>query len=316
MNIKDRLAPIDRAASGSIVGAMRIVVGLLWLSNLEWKRPSDFGLKAQNGLYKYVDSAIRNPVLGVHKYFIQHVVLPHYVLFGWITLFTEAALAIFLILGWHTRIAALVGAFMSINIGLSVLYYDKAAEWPWSYYLMFTAHLLLFAIAAGRHLGLDGVLTRGGDARRYALRVLGISSVVVGVLGLFVARNVGFAAHEGALLGWSRGELKLLWFTPLSAVLTIVLGLIAVAASVLRRREIGFIAAAGFGVMALFTLLQWHALSTGGWTGGVFGGTGSNVAFWALMAIGIVRCSLTATPAQQVSGDESIMTSKLRNSVE
>lgn len=92
---------LDDKASHLIIGLMRVVVGTLWLANLEWKRPRDFGFKAKNGLYKYVDSAVRNPVLGVHKYFIQHVVLPNYTFFGWVTLFTEVALAVTLILGWH-----------------------------------------------------------------------------------------------------------------------------------------------------------------------------------------------------------------------
>jgi len=31
-------------------------------------------------------------------------------------------------------------------------------EWEWSYYLMILAHVALFATAAGRSYGLDGVL--------------------------------------------------------------------------------------------------------------------------------------------------------------
>lgn len=295
MTSSSKMASLDTKVSGFIIGLMRIVVGLLWLANLEWKRPRDFGLKAQNGLYKYVDSAIRNPVLGIHKYFIQHVVLPHYTFFGWVTLFTEAALAVALLLGWHTRIAALVGAAMTINIALSVLYYDKAAEWPWSYYLMFAAHLLLFAIAAGRHLGLDGVLSKDGAAARMAIRVLGGVAIVVALLGFLVARSTGFAAKQGALLGWSRGELKLLWFTPLSALLTLVLGIVSLIAAQLGRRELGLVAALGFAVMALLTALQWHVQSDGAWTGGVLGGTGANMAFWAMLAAGLARCSFRAS---------------------
>jgi uncharacterized membrane protein YphA (DoxX/SURF4 family) len=292
MKVPAAIKALDDKASGLIVGLMRIVIGTLWLANIEWKRPPDFGFKAKNGLYKYVDSAVRNPVLGVHKYFIQHVVLPNYTLFGWITLFTETALAITLILGYRTRIAALIGAFMSINIGLSVLYYDKAAEWPWSYYLMFAAHLMIFAVGAGKHLGLDGVLKRDGAARRSALRVLGLVSVLVAILGLVVARSTGFTAKQGALLGWARGELKLLWFTPLSALLTLVFGACGVASAQLKRREIGLLGAAGFAVMALLTLLQWRALDAGGWTGGILGGTGANMAFWAMMSLGMGLCGL------------------------
>jgi thiosulfate dehydrogenase [quinone] large subunit len=44
----------------------------------------------------------------------------------------------------------------SVAIALSVL--NAPHEWPWSYYLMIAVHLLLFATAAGRVWGLDGLL--------------------------------------------------------------------------------------------------------------------------------------------------------------
>ncbi len=43
-----------------------------------------------------------------------------------------------------------------IAITLSVL--NTPGEWPWSYFLMLTVHVALFATAAGRFYGLDGVL--------------------------------------------------------------------------------------------------------------------------------------------------------------
>ncbi len=41
-------------------------------------------------------------------------------------------------------------------IMLSVM--NAPNEWEWSYYLMILAHVALFATAAGRSYGLDGVL--------------------------------------------------------------------------------------------------------------------------------------------------------------
>lgn len=179
---------------------------------------------------------------------------------------------------------------------------------------MFAAHLLIFAIAAGKHLGLDGVLKRDGAARRSALRVLGLVSVVVAVLGLVVARNTGFAAKQGALLGWARGEMKVLWFTPLSALLTLVFGALGAASAQLRRRELGLIGAAGFAVMALFTLLQWRALDAGGWTGGIFGGTGANMAFWAMMALGMARCAFGTSSTTDAIMTDAAMPAAMKKS--
>jgi uncharacterized membrane protein YphA (DoxX/SURF4 family) len=275
---------------GHIVGVMRIVAGVLWLANLEWKRPPDFGRNAGNGLYKYVDSAVRLPVFGPYSWFVEHVVLKHYRVFGWATLTTEVVLAVCLLLGFHTRLAALLGAVMSVNILLSVLNYDKAAEWPWSYYLMIALHLMLFAVGAGR-LSIDGL--RGGSVahRARAVRALGVVAVIVGIVGVVSARGGAFAAKQGHIVGYAKGnwELKLIWLNVLSALLTIAFGMLAVAGASFRRSILSWIAALGFALMSLQVLLQWRVTSNG-WTGGFLGGTGGTLAFWVMLAVGVGTC--------------------------
>ena len=273
-----------------VIGAVRIVAGLLWLANLEWKRPPDFGRNQKNGLYKYVDGAVAHRVFAPWSWVVEHVVLKQYTLFGWSTLLLESALAALLLLGLWTRPVALLGALNSVAIGLSVLHYPN--EWPWSYYLMVALHLVLFASAAGRFGGLDGVRTRGNAARERAVTVLGLVAVVVGAVALALVSGRDFTAHQGKLVGWAGGEAKLLWFNPLSALLTAVLGAVALAAVRLGRPQLRLVAAAGFGLMALQVLVQWR-YRAGNWTGGVLGGTGANFAFWAMLAIGIVACGPT-----------------------
>jgi len=270
-----------------VFGAVRIVAGLLWLANLEWKRPPDFGRDLKNGLYKYVDGAVAHRVFPPWSWIVEHIVLKQYRLFGWTTLLLESALAALLLLGLWTRPVALLGALNSLVIGLSVLYYPN--EWPWSYYLMIALHVVLFATSAGRFVGLDGVRRAGDEARRRAVVVLGVVAVVVGIVSLLIVSSRGFTARQGKLVGWSRGELKLLWFNPFSALLTAALGAITVLSVRLRRTSLALFAAAGFAVMALQVLVQWR-YGKGNWTGGVLGGTGANFAFWAMFAIGIVAC--------------------------
>ncbi|MEJ7705928.1 MAG: hypothetical protein WKF82_00865 [Nocardioidaceae bacterium] len=40
----------DARVEGVVLAGVRILVGLLWLYNLAWKRPPDFGKDAGNGL--------------------------------------------------------------------------------------------------------------------------------------------------------------------------------------------------------------------------------------------------------------------------
>jgi uncharacterized membrane protein YphA (DoxX/SURF4 family) len=279
------------AINHTVIGLMRITAGLLWLANLEWKRPPDFGDDLNNGLYKYVDGAVTHEVFPPWSWFVENVVLKNYTLFGWSTLLLESALAALLLLGLWTRPVALLGAANSVAIALSVLYYPN--EWPWAYYIMIALHLMLFATAAGQHLGLDGVRRAGDAARRRAMLVLGAVAVVTGVVSLIVVSGRNFTADQGKLVGWSRGELKLLWFNPLSALLTASLGAVAVVAVRVRRAELAWVAVAGFAAMALQVLIQWRYRG-GNWTGGFLGGTGANLALWAMFAIGLAACRPTS----------------------
>ena len=97
-----------------------------------------------------------HPVLAPWAWLVQHVILPNFTPFGWLTLILESSIGAFLFIGLATRLWALVGIGQTIAITLSVLY--TPGEWAWSYFLMLLAHITLFATAAGRYYRLDGVL--------------------------------------------------------------------------------------------------------------------------------------------------------------
>ncbi len=237
---RERAADIDQRTRGAVLGAGRIVVGLMWLANLHWKVPPDFGQDSGGGLFKYSASVSRHSPFPPFTWITEQIILPNFVFFGWVTLIAETVVAALLLIGYRTRLVALAGAGLAVPILLSVLYYDRADEWSWSYLLMIAAHLLIYASDAGRSLGVDGAL--GGNERRIrsALRAVGIVTTAVGVLGLFVARSVDFAGSRVALLGSDAGfvddagqlvrrwELKFLWFNPLWALVTIAAGVAVV----------------------------------------------------------------------------------------
>jgi hypothetical protein len=160
---------------------------------------------------------------------------------------------------------------------------------------MFAAHLFIYASDAGNPLGLDGVLRRGGAAPGRAIRVIGAVATIVGLLGLYVARSVDFAGERVALLGSDAGfvnadgelvrrwELKFMWFNPLWALLTIVLGLAAIAA--FRFAWAARVAGAGFAVLAvvIFAMQNFGYLRDDGVVQTV--GTSANAAVWASFAV-------------------------------
>ena len=83
-----------------IVPLIRVVVGLLWLENASWKVPNSF----TGSFRKYTQSAVDHEVFGPYAYFVKHVVLQHFTLFGWITVLTETLIGALLIFGIFTRL--------------------------------------------------------------------------------------------------------------------------------------------------------------------------------------------------------------------
>ena len=278
-----RLTSLDDKLSGWAIGAMRIVVGVLWLANLEWKRPADFGFELKNGLYKYIDSAVRLPVWKPYAWFAENVVMKQYRFFGWVTLLTEMTLAALLIVGFKTRWIALLGAGLSISIALSVLNYDKAYEWPWSYYLMFAIHMLLWAVGAGNHLGVDGALKKGVAGATQTWTAIGGLGVVAGLVGWLVARDGDFFAEQGQKVAW-KYETNVLWFNQFSALLTLALGVMLIVGAITKIRALVIVPGVLSALLVVQVLAQWR-YNKGEWTGGFTGATGATAGLWLAMAV-------------------------------
>lgn len=149
-------APGVARSSAIMIAVLRCGVALMWIQNVAWKVPPDFGRANNNGLYFWASQAVEHPVLAPYSAFVDGVVLPNIEVFGWFTLLIEGGLGAFLLIGLATRFWAVVGLGQTLAITLSVLFAPN--EWHWSYYLMGLAHLAIFATAAGRCYGIDGVL--------------------------------------------------------------------------------------------------------------------------------------------------------------
>jgi thiosulfate dehydrogenase [quinone] large subunit len=153
--------PVDPLMSSrlsrGLVAVVRIGVALLWIDNLAWKDPPTFGQgPSPGGLYGFTQDAVEHPVFPPYSWLVQHLVLPNFHVFAWGVLIVESALGAFLLIGLATRFWALVGIAQTLAITLSAV--RAPGEWVWSYLLILMAHAVLFAVAAGRFAGLDGLL--------------------------------------------------------------------------------------------------------------------------------------------------------------
>ena len=233
------------------LASLRLLFGALWLSSVNWKVPPDFG-KGDNpgGLYAFTLDAVNHPVFGPYEFFVEEVLLPNFKFFGWVTLLTEATLGALLLLGLATRLGALVGMGMSTAILLSVAHAPN--EWPWSYYMMVIAHIVLLATAAGRAYGLDGVILRGNKAADHARAqtVLGAVAVIAGVVGVLVSLGKDFADKQPGRIESAPFDLRFMTYNTLSALITLALGALTIFAAKKRNRQLALAAAAAFALLA------------------------------------------------------------------
>ena len=154
--------PLPAATAGVVMAGARILCGMLWLSNVGWKR-SPF-----RTVRSFIERGIEEETLPAFTPLLRFA-RDNISWLGWGVLLVEAFLGAFLLLGFLTRFWALVGVAQSLLIGLTVA--NVTGEWGWSYWMMAAAHAALFATAAGRTAGLDGVvrpiaIERGGSFGR------------------------------------------------------------------------------------------------------------------------------------------------------
>jgi uncharacterized membrane protein YphA (DoxX/SURF4 family) len=139
------------------LGLARLLYGVLWWQQSAWKVPSDdFGRRSGGGLWYWCQQGIQHPTFEAYKAFQLNVVIPHWTVFGWLTLITETSIAVSLILGLGTRLGALLALGMAANITLSIL--SVPHEWGWTYTMLLMLPALFLLTDAGQSFGVDAFL--------------------------------------------------------------------------------------------------------------------------------------------------------------
>ncbi|MEO6411304.1 MAG: hypothetical protein ABIO48_01845 [Pedococcus sp.] len=258
------------------VGAtiLRIMLGFLWLWNINWKVPPDFGEAGKQGLYKFTAYAVSDPVFPPYSFVVEKVVLPNLGIFGWGVILAETALAVLILSGAWIRAAALLGIGQSLAIGLSVAYAPN--EWPWAYLLMLGAHIALLTSSSGRYLAVDGIRAGLSDGRTLS-RLAGGTAVVVGLYS--VVRSFGDPlAANGPQIGTSSLEVGLGGFNLVGGlVIAIVGGLL------LASERTG--AATAYGAVGLALVAALLMRVQAGFTDRFLGGGGTSTALLLTIAL-------------------------------
>lgn len=234
---------------------LRLLAGLIWLYNVAWKMPPDFGERSSSGLYHFTHLAIEHPVFKPFSWLIEHAVLPYFTAFGWAVLVAESALAVLLLTGTAVRMAALMGIGQSVAIGLSVA--ESPGEWPWSYAMLIVIHVVLLFAPTTRYAAVDALraATTPMEARSKARRLLGGWGFVLGLIGLIgVWRSL--ASGQAVNVGVRPLEFSLGDYNSRGALLLLGIALAMLAAARLGLRAITLAAAAVAVAAALCIYLQ------------------------------------------------------------
>ncbi|HEY5852511.1 MAG TPA: hypothetical protein VIW24_00280 [Aldersonia sp.] len=242
--------------SAAVLAGLRVLVGLLWLYNVVWKAQPDFGRDNGGGLYGFTRAAVEHPVFPPFGWLVEHVVLPNYLVFAWLTLIVETVLAVLLTTGTLVRLAALLGIAQGVAIGMSIA--EAPNEWPWAYFMLIGIHVVLLCTWCNRYFAVDAlwVPPAGAGRRRVAvslLRVWGIVLLMVGVLALVVSVRGEVGADLGGLVGYQDLEVTVGTYNVLAAIVVLVVAAGVFGAAILGRRELAF-AAAGIAILAAATL--------------------------------------------------------------
>lgn len=284
----------SRASGDAALTGLRVLVGLLWVYNVVWKTPPDFGENSNSGLFQFTSFAVEHPVFPPFSWVVEHLVLPNFTAFGWVTLASETTLAVLLLTGTYVKLAALLGIGQSLAIGMSVA--EAPHEWPWAYFMMVGIHVVLLLGWSTRYLAVDAVRL---DPLKAAglLRLWGAALTVVGVLALALSFTEAPLASRGGLVGYQDLEVTLGNYNLLGALVTLAVGALMLAAATLRTAVLAYAATA----MAVLAAVSVYA--QGGRTEVLLGATNTSAALWLCGAVVAAMCGrrLTRSPATQAA---------------
>ena len=198
-------AALDQRLSGIGLGVGRIVVGLLWFSQLFWKLPPTFGCpvpfkfstrtQVTSGLCDWIgreaayagnlhvfnlDLHLLHPpnfsidlsfLSSAYGAFLNGFVLPNFSWMAWVIFGMELFITLTILFGVLGRLGAFVGTAQALNLALGLV--PVPGEWEWTYIMLATLNFILLLTAAERYHGIDARLHPWAVAQAARNSVLG-----------------------------------------------------------------------------------------------------------------------------------------------
>jgi len=187
---------LDQRLSNVGLGIGRVVVGLLWFSQLWWKLPPTFGCptpfafstrdQTTSGLCDWIGREaayagnlhvfnldlhlIGQPSFSIdlsflssgYGAFLRGVMLPNFGWMAWLIFGMELFITVTILFGVLGRLGALAGTAQALNLTIGLL--PVPGEWEWTYIMLTTLNFVLLMTAANRQIGFDARLNPWASA--------------------------------------------------------------------------------------------------------------------------------------------------------
>jgi uncharacterized membrane protein YphA (DoxX/SURF4 family) len=154
-----RADPAQRTLRAAGLWLLRVLVGCMWWQQSLWKIPPNF-----DGLRYWMAQEAAHAAIALQGAFVSEIVLPQLSVFGPLVYLIEVAIGVSLVLGLLSRLGALLGVAMALNLWLGL--YSAPGEWPWTYMFLVIIMTGFLIDPPGRVLGADTLLRRRAAGAR------------------------------------------------------------------------------------------------------------------------------------------------------
>jgi hypothetical protein len=146
--------PAQRTKEHVATWFMRVMIGVMFYQGSIWKLP----FPVAGGFEAATRPIAEYAAFEFHRWVAKNIFLQLLALLDPLVYLTELTLAVSFILGVLVRPMAVVGILFVAHLWLGL--YRQPEEWPWLYVFLMFVQGFFFVTAAGKSLGLDGLIAR------------------------------------------------------------------------------------------------------------------------------------------------------------
>ena len=118
--------PDQRSARTAGIAVLRMIMGAMWWQQSLWKIPPNYG-----GLLFWMKQIVAHSPVHLQARVFDQIMIPHISVSGPAVYAAEALIGASFLLGAFTRVFALLGFLMALNLWIGL--YSAPNEWPWTY---------------------------------------------------------------------------------------------------------------------------------------------------------------------------------------